>query len=350
MKAVQDYMGVLADRYYHLCRYVIRKADPNALFLGDRYISNFYPEVAAASKPYVDLVSTNLNASWNDGTFAHFYLPSLEAATGKPLLISEYYQASTENRSGNKNDSSGFPVSATQEERASRVEVATRYLLSQPYVIGAHWFQYYDEPAHGRGDGENYDMGLVDTANKPYDELVGIFHGLDANAVHSNGSPVGMDASSGIPAAPTDPSKLESWNRTRGYIPPSVDSHRADLYACYSGDGLYLAIYWDEDRFAEAYYQGGQIPPQEFPQIHVRAGKAYVAISIPPKGAIQLGNGPKLVHELRGVRNELILKLSAASLGPEMLKTGDQIQLDVGLATRGRAYFGRWTGQYSLGG
>jgi hypothetical protein len=31
-----------------------------------------------------------------------------------------------------------------------------------PYVVGADWFQYYDEPTHGRADGENYNFGLVD--------------------------------------------------------------------------------------------------------------------------------------------------------------------------------------------
>ena len=32
-----------------------------------------------------------------------------------------------------------------------------------PYVVGADWFQYYDEPPHGRKlDGEDYNFGLVD--------------------------------------------------------------------------------------------------------------------------------------------------------------------------------------------
>jgi hypothetical protein len=349
MKSVQAYAAVLANRYYQVCSKIVKSLDPGALYLGDRYISNFYPEIAAASKPYVDVVSTNLNGDWNDGSFARFYLKSLEEITGKPILISEYYQASTDNRSGDLNNSSGFPVAATQEERASRVEVATRYLLSQPYVVGAHWFQYYDEPAKGRGDGENYDMGLVDTSNKPYDPLAKVFSSLDLAQIHSVGSPTGLDASSGIPEAPADLSDLESWNRTRGQIPPSVDSHRADLYGCYNSDGLYLAMYWNEDRFGEAFYENGKIPAMDFPLIHIRAGKSFVSISIPPKGLIQVGAEAKLIHEVRGVRNEIIVEIPKNALGVDSLKPGQNIALDVGLATRGRAYFGRWKGSFSLG-
>ncbi len=38
-------------------------------------------------------------------------------------------------------------------------------------VIGADWFQYYDEPKYGRNDGENYNMGLVDIYDQPYEEI-----------------------------------------------------------------------------------------------------------------------------------------------------------------------------------
>ena len=41
-----------------------------------------------------------------------------------------------------------------------------------PAMVGAHWFQYMDEPATGRSDGENYNIGLVDVTDRPYEELV----------------------------------------------------------------------------------------------------------------------------------------------------------------------------------
>lgn len=254
MKTVQIYIGVLADRYYSLSKQTIKRLDPGALYLGDRYISNFYPEVARSAGKYVDVLSTNLNGDWNDGSFAHFYLPTLEAACERPILISEYYQSAVENSSGNKNNSSGFPVVQTQDERESRAEVSTKYLLSQSYIVGTHWFQYYDEPTNGRGDGENYNFGLVDVTNKPYPLLTGMFSTLDPNTLHSNGAAVAADAAGGLPQASDHPEKLETWSRNRGYVPPKIDSGRADLYACYAPDGLYVAVYWNEDRFSEAYY------------------------------------------------------------------------------------------------
>ena len=88
-----DFLALVADRYYQLMRDTIRKFDPDALYLGDRYQSFYYPEVVAASRPYVDVVSTNFNASWNDGTFTRSYLDTLHALTGKPVMVSEFYMA-----------------------------------------------------------------------------------------------------------------------------------------------------------------------------------------------------------------------------------------------------------------
>jgi len=65
-------------------REIIRKYESRALILGDRYQSFYYPEVARASARHVDAASSNLNASWNDGSFARFHLDTLHALTGRP--------------------------------------------------------------------------------------------------------------------------------------------------------------------------------------------------------------------------------------------------------------------------
>src|SRR5208337_4627595 len=48
-----------------------------------------------------------------------------------------------------------------------------------PNVVGAHWFQYCDEPFGGREDGEDYNMGLVDISNRPYHALTLNFKNLN---------------------------------------------------------------------------------------------------------------------------------------------------------------------------
>jgi hypothetical protein len=46
------------------------------------------------------------------------------------------------------------------------------HTAAHPEVIGTHWFQWIDQPALGRNDGENYNIGWVDVTDRPYDELV----------------------------------------------------------------------------------------------------------------------------------------------------------------------------------
>lgn len=152
--AASEILQMIADRYYSLCRDIIKKYDPNALYLGDRFISNYYPEVAAVAGKYCDVVSTNLNADWKDGSFVRFHLDALEALTHKPLMVTEYYMTAKENGTGDPNNSSDFPVVDTQEERAKGFTNTTTQIASCPALVGAHWFQYYDEPENGRGDGE----------------------------------------------------------------------------------------------------------------------------------------------------------------------------------------------------
>ena len=54
--------------------------------------------------------------------------------------------------------------------------IAYRYYVEKSAsvggFVGAYWFQWKDEPALGRMDGENYNIGFVDVNDRPYKELV----------------------------------------------------------------------------------------------------------------------------------------------------------------------------------
>jgi hypothetical protein len=39
-------------------------------------------------------------------------------------------------------------------------------------VTGIHWFQWTDQMATGRHDGENYNTGLIDITDRPYKHLI----------------------------------------------------------------------------------------------------------------------------------------------------------------------------------
>ena len=119
----------------------LRKYDTRALILGDRYESFFYPEVARASARSLDAASSNLNAGWNDGSFARFYLDTLHALTGRPVFVSEFYLAARENRSGNENKPGHFPVADTPSDRIAGFRRTLEPFLRLPHVVGADWFQ-----------------------------------------------------------------------------------------------------------------------------------------------------------------------------------------------------------------
>ena len=65
------------------------------------------------------------------------------------------------------------PPVANQKQRADKFEQCATTWMSQPYFVGYHWFQYFDEPNAGRaGDGENGNYGLVTIDDEPYTEFV----------------------------------------------------------------------------------------------------------------------------------------------------------------------------------
>jgi hypothetical protein len=58
------------------------------------------------------------------------------------------------------------------EERAVAYRYYVENAAAQPALIGAHWFQWIDQPSTGRFDGENYNIGLVDVTDLPYPDMI----------------------------------------------------------------------------------------------------------------------------------------------------------------------------------
>jgi hypothetical protein len=332
-KTIQAWMRVVSERYYSLCKQIITKYDPGALYLGDRYISSFYPEVAQSAAKYCDVVSTNLNADTPNGLFAPFYLPALRSVTKRPILISEYYEAATDNRSGNKNNSSGFPVVRNQAERAKAFVQQTSSLVQTPYVVGAHWFQYYDEPTHGRPDGENYDMGLVDISNRPYVELDRASKALSAQLLHQL-SRFQSATQQAIGEIPTGSIRdINSWIAHGAVVPAKGPNLRGDLYLARSGQDLYAAVYWNEDLFSEALYRNGKVPPTEDPRLVILINGVPTQLALSASSSVTL----PVVAKKFGVRNYVILKLP---FNPA------SIHLSASLVTRCGAYRLWWANDY----
>jgi hypothetical protein len=169
--AVRKWTAMVAEHYYALAETAIRAADPDALFFGDRLPIYYDPEAVRAMAPHVDAIAVNYNVDSSDGWIADYFFDGLRKLSGgKPVLVSEWFFAARENRTGNRNNGHLMTV-PTQDERAAGAAAATANFAAIPEIVGAHWFQYYDHPKGGRTDGEDYDFGLVDINDRPYERL-----------------------------------------------------------------------------------------------------------------------------------------------------------------------------------
>jgi hypothetical protein len=248
--AVRRWTYVIAERYYSLVRDSLRAADPGALFLGDRLPIYYDPMAVRAEAPYVDVISTNYNADSPEGWIAPYYFAGLrQLSGGKPVLVSEWFYAARENRTGNRNNGHLMTV-ATQAERAAGAAAATLNYARIRDLLGLHWFQYYDDPNGGRADGEDYDFGLVDVKGEPYRELVTAL--ADANRklpeIHASTPPTAASTARPfmVPKATIDASHASfiDWPKPAALLPPLKPSPGevafGEAYLSWSDAGLAL--------------------------------------------------------------------------------------------------------------
>jgi hypothetical protein len=267
--------------------------------------------------------------------------------------------AAHQNRSGNKNSSSGFPTVNTQRERAEALSNTVRSLARLPYVVGAEWFQYYDEPTFGRSDGEDYNFGLIDIHDRPYAEVTEIFASLNPTQLKAAAAPMRSGASAGIPVAPADPFArlefmlaLKDWDRQRGFVPPSSEHPMGDLYACWSPRALYLGVYV-LDVVDDDLYRSTGVPAEDRGEWRVRLGGQP-----PVKVLVGYGDRPKVTDETlrvksisgmdHNMRSIIVLEYPAGRLGREQFKPGDSIELDASYTTHGRMHKIEWKGNFPL--
>ena len=187
IQVVDHFMYIIARHYYQLMSGAIKQAHPGALYLGDRLPLYYHQDAVRAMGDSVDVISTNYNIDVPDGWIAPYFFEGLRLLSEKPVLVTEYFFAAMENRSGNRNETARNPFPkpghlmtvATQAERAWGASRAAVGFARFPNVVGAHWFQYCDEPLGGRVDGEDYNMGLIDNMNRPYEDVTEMFQSLN---------------------------------------------------------------------------------------------------------------------------------------------------------------------------
>lgn len=212
---IQRFTAACAGRYYALVYKALKAVDPDRLVMGDRLPLYYNQDAVLASRGFLDVLSTNYNVDTPDGWVAPYYFDGLARLTSAPVLISEFFFAADENRSGNVNNGHLMHVK-TQAERAAGAAAAVRNFAAFKNIAGIHWFQYYDEPSGGRGDGENFNMGLVDIHNVPY-------AGLVAALKQANAAAPAIHAGSGAVVTPPQPAVIPIL-RAKGPVDATDDS------------------------------------------------------------------------------------------------------------------------------
>ncbi len=160
----QHFQQVFADTYFKTISDALKWHAPNHLLLGGRYAVST-PEAVKACVEFCDVLSFNFYTLKPEDGYDFARLAELD----KPVLVSEFQFGSR--------DRGPFwpgPVEvAREEDRGPAYSTFLKAAMAQPMIVGAHWFQYLDQPASGRLlDGENGHLGLVAITDVPYSSFV----------------------------------------------------------------------------------------------------------------------------------------------------------------------------------
>jgi hypothetical protein len=261
IQAVRGWAALVATRYYEVIGRAFRDADPDALLFGDRLPIYYDPVAVVPMARHMDVLGVNYNPDAGDGWIAPYFFDGLRNISGgKPVLVSEWFFAAHENRTGNKNKGHLMTV-ATQEQRARGAAAATRNFAAVPEMVGWHWFQWPDHPAGGRADGEDYNFGLVDMQDRPYEGLVAALAGANgaSRSIHAAATPMqGRDLAVPYARIAMDDHTIADWPKPAALLPPLTPQPGeiafGEVYLAWDEDGISFATigqdYYDIDLFA----------------------------------------------------------------------------------------------------
>jgi hypothetical protein len=159
----QEFIYAAFERYLDVINAAIKKHDPNHLNLGLRFGGHAPPDRVLELNSRFDVYSMNCYAFNLDPEL----LKKIYDVTGRPIIIGEFHFGVPEN---------GLAAGLVQVSSEAERGVAYRYYVEQaasfPALIGTSWFQWIDQVVTGRFDGENYNIGVVDVTDRPYDEFL----------------------------------------------------------------------------------------------------------------------------------------------------------------------------------
>jgi len=140
----------------------LKRHDPNHLNLGLRFGGSAPEEIIKASKDFDVFSFNHYGYSVNPDM-----IKRIRDLTGLPMIIGEFHFGVP-----SRGLAPGLAQTVNQEERGVAYRYYVENAAADPSIIGTHWFQWMDQPATGRNDGENYNIGFVDVTDRPYSQLI----------------------------------------------------------------------------------------------------------------------------------------------------------------------------------
>lgn len=157
----QAFLLKFVDRYFEVARKGIKSVAPHRLYLGCRFVGfRQNGNIWKGAAKYCDVLSVNTYSNCVANIPARDF-------HDKPMVIGEFHFGTYDR---GMFAPSLCPV-GTQQERATSYMRFVQGALTQPNLVGTHYFQFRDQPLTGRWDGEGYQIGFVDVADTPYREL-----------------------------------------------------------------------------------------------------------------------------------------------------------------------------------
>jgi hypothetical protein len=150
------------ERYLTVIIAAVKRHDPNHLNLGIRFGGSPPADVIRMGRLF-DVYSHNIySATPNAARVQGFY-----ELTGRPILIGEFH-----NGTPGRGMAPGLVQASSPAEKGFLYRCYVENAAANPAIVGAHWFQFIDQPNTGRTDGENYNIGMVDVTDRPYPDMV----------------------------------------------------------------------------------------------------------------------------------------------------------------------------------
>jgi hypothetical protein len=163
------------ERYYGLVVPIVRKHDPNHLYLGSRinYSEGEFdnPWFWKMLAPYHDVVSVNYYHRWGPQAEE---LADWAAWADRPILFTEWYAKALDAVPKLANTHGAGWVVRTQDERARYYQHFALGALETKNVVGWHFFKYMDDPPESKAldnmGGAN--KGMFDVYGQPHRPLL----------------------------------------------------------------------------------------------------------------------------------------------------------------------------------